>query len=149
MVPSASFASFGTLLDIYLPPNGVLIIFSNISDTHRVNLSTLIRGLLFTCQALQNMQRDRNAELHVCFRRSFDANLKPRLSFIVRSVVSVSVFLVALVYVSTKTDIWLDYRDRSRLERCLIERTFIIALRKVAHTKLLTRNSRNGSKVLR
>ncbi|KAK7686323.1 hypothetical protein QCA50_010547 [Cerrena zonata] len=51
----------------------------------------LIRGLLFTCQALQNMQNDRGSELHVCFRRSFDVHLKHHLSFIVRSVVVVAI----------------------------------------------------------
>ncbi|KAI0718032.1 glycolipid transfer protein [Cerioporus squamosus] len=54
-------------------------------------LVRLIRGLWFTCEALRNMQEDRNAELHVCFRRSFDMVLKPRLSFVVRSVVSVAI----------------------------------------------------------
>lgn len=48
-------------------------------------------GLLFTCQALQNMQADREAELHVCFKRSYDAVLKHQHSFIVRSVVTVRV----------------------------------------------------------
>ncbi|RPD64080.1 glycolipid transfer protein [Lentinus tigrinus ALCF2SS1-7] len=55
------------------------------------SLVRLIRGLWFTCEALRNMQEDRNAELHVCFRRSYDAILKPRLSFVVRPVVSVAI----------------------------------------------------------
>lgn len=46
-------------------------------------------GLLFTCQALQNMQSDRASELHVCFKRSYDANLKHHHTFIIRSAVSV------------------------------------------------------------
>ncbi|EJF64353.1 glycolipid transfer protein [Dichomitus squalens] len=57
-------------------------------------LVRLVRGLWFTCEALRNMQQDRNAELHVCFRRSFDVVLKPRLSFVVRSVVSVAIMAV-------------------------------------------------------
>jgi len=54
-------------------------------------LINLIRGLLFTCQALQNMQSDRHSELHVCFKRSYDAVLKPHHTFIIRSVVSVAI----------------------------------------------------------
>ena len=52
-------------------------------------------GLLFTCQALQNMQADKEAELHVCFRRSYDAILKHHHSFIIRSVVTVSYFFTS------------------------------------------------------
>lgn len=54
-------------------------------------LVRLVRGLLFTCQALQNMLADRNAELHVCFRRSYDAVLKHHHTFLVRSVVTVAI----------------------------------------------------------
>ncbi|KAI0339387.1 glycolipid transfer protein [Trametopsis cervina] len=54
-------------------------------------LVRLVRGLLFTCQALQNMQQDRSVELHVCFRRSYDTVLKHHHSFIVRSVVTVAI----------------------------------------------------------
>ncbi|KAI0923669.1 hypothetical protein AcW1_006563 [Taiwanofungus camphoratus] len=54
-------------------------------------LVRLIRGLLFTCQALQNMQSDRASELHVCFKRSYDANLKHHHTFIIRSAVSVAI----------------------------------------------------------
>ncbi|ESK88848.1 het-c2 protein [Moniliophthora roreri MCA 2997] len=54
-------------------------------------LVRLVRGLAFTCQALQNMQADRSSELHVCFKRSYDAVLKHHHSFVVRSVVSVAI----------------------------------------------------------
>ncbi|KAI0792231.1 glycolipid transfer protein domain-containing protein [Abortiporus biennis] len=54
-------------------------------------LVRLIRGLMFTCQALQNMQSDRNAELHVCFKRSYDTVLRHHHTFIIRSVVSVAI----------------------------------------------------------
>ncbi|KAF7798562.1 hypothetical protein EIP86_009784 [Pleurotus ostreatoroseus] len=54
-------------------------------------LTRLVRGLLFTCKALQNMQRDPAAELHVCFRRSYDTVLKHHHSFVVRSVVTVAI----------------------------------------------------------
>ena len=46
-------------------------------------------GLSFTCVALQEAQRDENAELHVCFRRAYDKVLKHHHSFVVRSVVTV------------------------------------------------------------
>lgn len=46
-------------------------------------------GLLFTCQALQNMQSDKSTELHVCFRRSYDVVLKHHHTFIIRSAVAV------------------------------------------------------------
>ncbi|KAI0075319.1 glycolipid transfer protein [Panus rudis PR-1116 ss-1] len=54
-------------------------------------LVRLIRGLLFTCKALQNMQRDPGTELHVCFKRSYDSVLKHHHSFLIRSVVSVAI----------------------------------------------------------
>ena len=49
------------------------------------------RGLMFTCRALQNMQRDAQTELNICFKRSYDEVLRHHHSFIIRSVVSVSV----------------------------------------------------------
>ncbi|KAH9926909.1 glycolipid transfer protein domain-containing protein [Fomitopsis serialis] len=52
-------------------------------------LVRLIRGLLFTCQALQNMQSDKSTELHVCFKRSYDVVLKHHHTFIIRSAVAV------------------------------------------------------------
>ncbi|KAI0367570.1 glycolipid transfer protein [Pilatotrama ljubarskyi] len=60
------------------------------SDRHGTAcLVRLLRGLWFTCEALRNMQQDREAELHTCFKRSYDANLKHHHSFVIRSVVSV------------------------------------------------------------
>ncbi|KAH9951095.1 glycolipid transfer protein, partial [Amylocystis lapponica] len=54
-------------------------------------LVRLIRGLLFTCHALQNMQQDTSAELHVCFKRSYDDNLRHHHTFIIRSAVTVAI----------------------------------------------------------
>ncbi|THV03705.1 glycolipid transfer protein [Dendrothele bispora CBS 962.96] len=54
-------------------------------------LVRLIRGLSLTCQALQNMQRDKSAELHVCFKKSYDSVLKHHHTFIIRSVVYVAI----------------------------------------------------------
>lgn len=38
----------------------------------------------------QNMQQDKDMELHVCFRRSYDVILKHHHTFIIRSLVAVS-----------------------------------------------------------
>lgn len=51
----------------------------------------LTRGLWLTCEALQELQRDRNAELHVCFKRSYDKVLRRHHSFVIRSVVTVAI----------------------------------------------------------
>ncbi|KAG6812792.1 hypothetical protein H0H92_000424 [Tricholoma furcatifolium] len=54
-------------------------------------LVRLTRGLSLTCVALQNMQSDPSAELHVCFKQSYDKVLRHHHSFIIRSVVSVAI----------------------------------------------------------
>ncbi|KAA1470026.1 glycolipid transfer protein [Dentipellis sp. KUC8613] len=54
-------------------------------------LVRLIRGLAFTCHALMNVQADRSAELHVCFKRSYDIVLRHHHSFVIRSVVSLAI----------------------------------------------------------
>ncbi|KDQ57281.1 hypothetical protein JAAARDRAFT_131442 [Jaapia argillacea MUCL 33604] len=54
-------------------------------------LVRLMRGLAFTCQALQNALNDRRSELHVCFKRSYDVTLRQHHSFIIRSVVTVAI----------------------------------------------------------
>ncbi len=46
---------------------------------------------MFTCRALQHAQEDRSAELHVCFKRAYDVVLRHHHSFVIRTVVSVSV----------------------------------------------------------
>ncbi|KAF4622224.1 hypothetical protein D9613_008968 [Agrocybe pediades] len=54
-------------------------------------LVRLVRGLAFTCKALQHMQKDTNSELHVCFKRSYDEVLKHHHNFVIRSVVTVAI----------------------------------------------------------
>ncbi|TRM67446.1 glycolipid transfer protein domain-containing protein [Schizophyllum amplum] len=54
-------------------------------------LVRLIRGLAFTCRALQNMQNDRSSELHVCFKRSYDVVLRKHHNVIIRSAVAVAI----------------------------------------------------------
>ncbi|KAM5534518.1 hypothetical protein V8D89_011850 [Ganoderma adspersum] len=54
-------------------------------------LVRLVRGLWFTCEALRNMREDKNAELHVCFRRSYDVILKHHHTFIIRALVGVAI----------------------------------------------------------
>ncbi|KAF9522362.1 glycolipid transfer protein domain-containing protein [Crepidotus variabilis] len=54
-------------------------------------LVRLMRGLSLTCKALQHMQQDRGAELHVCFRRAYDDVLKQHHSWVIRSIVYVAI----------------------------------------------------------
>ncbi|KAK0450345.1 glycolipid transfer protein [Desarmillaria tabescens] len=58
------------------------------------SLTRLVRGLAFTCLALQNMQENPSRELHVCFKASYDTVLKHHHSFIIRSVVYVALHAV-------------------------------------------------------
>ncbi|KIY68700.1 glycolipid transfer protein [Cylindrobasidium torrendii FP15055 ss-10] len=53
-------------------------------------LVRLVRGLSFTCVALQNAQNDRTKELHYCFKGSYDTVLRHHHSFMIRSVVYVA-----------------------------------------------------------
>ncbi|PIL24840.1 hypothetical protein GSI_12726 [Ganoderma sinense ZZ0214-1] len=48
-------------------------------------------GLWFTCEALRNMQDDKNAELHICFRRSYDVILKHHHTFVIRTLVALAI----------------------------------------------------------
>jgi len=54
-------------------------------------LIRLIRGLSFTCCALMHMQKDPDAELYICFKRSYDEVLRHHHSFVIRSVVTVAI----------------------------------------------------------
>ncbi|KAJ7176172.1 glycolipid transfer protein domain-containing protein [Mycena crocata] len=54
-------------------------------------LVRLIRGLAFTCLALQTTQSDPQCALHVCFRRAYDVVLKHHHTFVVRSVVTLAI----------------------------------------------------------
>ncbi|KAI1790220.1 glycolipid transfer protein [Ganoderma leucocontextum] len=54
-------------------------------------LVRLLRGLWFTCEALRNMQQDKDVELHVCFRRSYDVILKHHHTFVIRSLVALAI----------------------------------------------------------
>jgi len=64
--------------------------------TQGVNTATkclvrLVRGLAFTCLALQTTQSERNLALHVCFRRAYDVVLRHHHTFVVRSVVTLAI----------------------------------------------------------
>lgn len=54
-------------------------------------LVRLMRGLSLTCKALQHTRADPSCELHVCFKRSYDAVLSHHHSFLIRSVVAVAI----------------------------------------------------------
>ncbi|KAF8988958.1 hypothetical protein BDZ89DRAFT_1152414 [Hymenopellis radicata] len=51
-------------------------------------LVRLVRGLAFTCVALQNMQAQPARDLYGCFKASYDSVLKHHHSFVIRSVVT-------------------------------------------------------------
>ncbi|KAF8813904.1 glycolipid transfer protein [Phlegmacium glaucopus] len=50
----------------------------------------LLRGLSFTCKALENAQKNKSAELSVAFTQSYEATLKKFHNFIVKGVFSVA-----------------------------------------------------------
>jgi len=85
--------------DRYNANQGISVTLENLvqneaAEGHRFAtacLVRLIRGLAFTCRALQHTQKDPSSELHVCFKRSYDEVLGHQHSFIVRSVVSVAI----------------------------------------------------------
>jgi hypothetical protein len=49
----------------------------------------LLRGLSFTCQALQNAQKDSSVELSTAFTKSYEATLKQFHNFVVKGIFSV------------------------------------------------------------
>ncbi|EIM79286.1 glycolipid transfer protein [Stereum hirsutum FP-91666 SS1] len=78
----------------HLSPTLEKLVEVEVQDGHRNStgcLVRLVRGLAFTCQALQNVQSDRSAELHVCFKRAYDTVLRHHHTFVIRSVVSVAI----------------------------------------------------------
>ncbi|KAJ7162099.1 glycolipid transfer protein [Mycena filopes] len=50
----------------------------------------LLRGLSFTCTALQNAQADKAAELSVAFTKSYEATLRKFHNFVVKGIFSVA-----------------------------------------------------------
>jgi hypothetical protein len=52
-------------------------------------LMWLLRGLSFTCQALQNSQKDSSSELSTAFTKSYEATLKQHHNFVVKGVFAV------------------------------------------------------------
>jgi len=54
-------------------------------------LVRLIRGLLFTCRALENMQADQTSELRACFKRSYDDVLRHHHGWIVQTAVTLAI----------------------------------------------------------
>ncbi|KAF9646318.1 glycolipid transfer protein [Thelephora ganbajun] len=57
-------------------------------------LVRLIRGLLFTCRALENMQTDHTSELRTCFRRSYDDVLRHHHGWLIQSAVILAITAV-------------------------------------------------------
>lgn len=52
-------------------------------------LMWLLRGLSFTCKALQNAQANTSEELSVAFSKSYDASLKKFHNFVVKGIFAV------------------------------------------------------------
>jgi hypothetical protein len=50
----------------------------------------LLRGLSFTCTALQNAQSDKSMELNTAFTKGYDATLKAHHNFVVKGIFSAS-----------------------------------------------------------
>ena len=52
----------------------------------------LLRGLSFTCKALQNTQANSSEELSAAFTKSYEGTLKKFHNFVVKGVFAVRVF---------------------------------------------------------
>lgn len=66
----------------------------------------LLRGLLFTHQALHTAQRDPNTELADAFNKGYEASLKRHHNFIVKGIFSVcfvSLFLILFIFARVLT----------------------------------------------
>lgn len=55
----------------------------------------LLRGLQFTCKALQSAQADASQELSAAFATAYDGTLKAFHNFVVKGVFSVGPFLLS------------------------------------------------------
>lgn len=52
----------------------------------------LLRGLSFTCKALQNAQANQTEELSVAFSKAYEVTLKKYHNFVVKGVFAVHLF---------------------------------------------------------
>jgi len=57
-------------------------------------LVRLVRGLLFTCRALENMLADHDSELRACFKRSYDEVLRHHHGWFIQSAVTLAITAV-------------------------------------------------------
>jgi hypothetical protein len=57
-------------------------------------LMWLVRGLSFTCKALQNSQANKSEELTVSFNKSYEGTLKKYHNFVVKGIFSVRTLIV-------------------------------------------------------
>lgn len=74
---------------------------ANVGDAHStLDMFSLNRGLAFTFHALHNVQSDTSADLHVCFKRSYDTVLRHHHTFVIRSVVYVCLSVLVFVPIS-------------------------------------------------
>ena len=63
-------------------------------------LMWLLRGLSFTCKALQSSQSDKTQELSAAFNSSYEATLKKFHSVFIRPIFSVSYFASLCLFVT-------------------------------------------------
>lgn len=49
----------------------------------------LLRGMSFTCKALQNVQENKNEELSIAFSKSYEGTLKKFHNFVVKGIFAV------------------------------------------------------------
>lgn len=57
----------------------------------------LLRGLSFTCKALQNAQANKTEELSVAFNKSYEGTLKKFHNFVVKGIFSVSAKIIPII----------------------------------------------------
>jgi hypothetical protein len=70
----------------------------------------LVRGLSFTCKALQNSQANRAEELSVAFSNSYNGTLKKFHNFVVKGVFAVCALLAILLNTFTYCKILMESR---------------------------------------
>jgi len=82
----------------------------------------LLRGLSFTCKALQNAQENKPEELSVAFTKSYESTLKQFHNFIVKGVFSVRIFTDVLLSVS-------NFSTQVAIKACPYRKDFFAKLR--------------------
>lgn len=72
----------------------------------------LLRGLSFTCKALQNTQANKTQELSAAFTASYEATLKKFHGILIRPVFTVSYITSVIFFHYCRLGKWGDGRER-------------------------------------